>query len=100
MKARDEIGLSVLRGLLSAFTNELVARRRKPNEELSDDDAIAVIKKQAKQRRDSIEQFRNGKERISPKRRKRTWNTSQYLPEEMSKEEVEIMAKAKKKNLE
>ncbi len=100
MKARDEIGLSVLRGLLSAFTNELVARRRKPNEELSDDDAIAVIKKQAKQRRDSIEQFRNGKrEDLAKKEEKELGILSQYLPEEMSKEEVEIMAKAKKEEL-
>ena len=58
--SKDTVRLSVLRGLLAAFTNELVATKRKPQEELSDEEIIAVIRRAVKQRKDSIEQFRKG----------------------------------------
>lgn len=100
LRARNELELSVFRGLLAAFTNELIARKRKPNEELSDDDAVSVIKKQAKQRKDSIEQFRNGKrEDLAEKEEKELAILSKYLPEEMSREEIEKIAKEKYKEL-
>lgn len=100
MKARDEIELSVFRGLLAAFTNELVAMKRKPNEELSDNDAVVVIKKQAKQRKDSIEQFRNGKrEDLAEKEEKELAILSKYLPKEMNREEIKKIAKIKKEEL-
>ena len=60
MKARDEVRLTVLRSLVTAFTNELVAKKRKPDEELSDEDTLVVISRAAKQRKDSIEQFQKG----------------------------------------
>ena len=60
MMAKDQLKLSVVRGISAAFTNELVAKKRKPDEVLSDEDALAVITRQAKQRKDSIEQFRAG----------------------------------------
>ncbi|MBI2065781.1 MAG: GatB/YqeY domain-containing protein [Candidatus Zambryskibacteria bacterium] len=37
MKVRDAVRLSVIRGLLSSFTNEAIAKKRKPDEELSDE---------------------------------------------------------------
>ena len=49
MKARNEVEHSVLRGLSTAFTNELVANKKMPSDVLSDDEVLAVIKKQAKQ---------------------------------------------------
>ncbi len=52
--AKDGIGLSVGRGLVAAFTNELVAKSRKPTEELNDEEALAVIRRAVKQRKDSI----------------------------------------------
>lgn len=60
MRARDALRVSVIRGMLAAFTNELVARGRKPQEQLADDDAIAVIHRLGRQRRESIEQFTKG----------------------------------------
>lgn len=100
MKAKEEIKLSVLRGLLNAFTNELVAKGKKPSGELSDNEAIAVIKRQAKQRKDSIEQFRNGKrEDLAEKEEKELAILYKYLPEEMNREEIEKIAKAKKREL-
>jgi hypothetical protein len=60
MKARDEVRLLVLRGIAAAFTNKLVMLKKSTIEPLGDEDASAVLKKQAKQRRDSIEQFEKG----------------------------------------
>ena len=60
MKARDEVRLGVLRGLLAGFTNELVATKRTPQEELLDEQAMSVIMRAVKQRKDSIDQFTKG----------------------------------------
>lgn len=60
MKAKDSVRLTVLRGLSTAFMNELVATNRTPQSELSDEETIAVINREAKKRKDSIAQFTNG----------------------------------------
>ena len=68
--------------------------------ELSDEEALSVIKKQAKQRKDSIEQFRNGgRNDLAEKEEKELVIISEYLPKEMSKEDIEKIAKSKKKEL-
>lgn len=60
MRDKDTVRVNVLRGLMSSFTNELVSKKKKPDELLSDDEAITVIMRAVKQRKDSIEQFKNG----------------------------------------
>jgi uncharacterized protein len=53
MKARDELRVSVLRMLKAAAKMRQVELRR----DLSDDEYLDVVAKQAKQRRESVEQF-------------------------------------------
>lgn len=60
MLEKNPLKLNTIRGLLAACTNELVAARRKPDEILTDDETFAVIRRAARQRQDSIEQFRAG----------------------------------------
>ena len=60
MKARDAVRLEVMRGLVTAFTNELVATGHTPQDMLSDEEALKVITRASKQRKDSIEQFTKG----------------------------------------
>lgn len=60
MKARDAERLLVLRSVVTALTNELVAKRRKPDEVLSDEDTVAVIKREYRKRKDASEQFTAG----------------------------------------
>ena len=55
MKARDSIRVDTLRGAMTAFTNELVAKGKKPTEELDDNGAITVLKRLAKQRKEAAE---------------------------------------------
>ncbi|MCX6753620.1 MAG: GatB/YqeY domain-containing protein [Candidatus Nomurabacteria bacterium] len=60
MKSGDKVRLEVMRGLVTAFTNELVATKRTPQDLLTDEEAIKVITRASKQRKDSIEQFTKG----------------------------------------
>lgn len=96
MKAKDSTRLLVMRGLMSSFTNETVAKGRKPDIDLSDDEAIAVIKKAAKQRKDSIEQFRKGgREDLAEKEEAELKIINEYLPEEMPRSDIEKIVKMK-----
>ena len=100
MKARDMLKVNTLRGAMTAFTNELVAKGRKPTEELADNDAITVLKRLAKQRQDSIEQFTKGnRPELADKESKELEVLKGYLPQTASREEIEKVALAKKAEL-
>jgi uncharacterized protein YqeY len=100
MLARDSVRLEVLRGMVSAFTNELVAKGRKPQEMLSDEEALAVITRLSKQRKDSIEQYtKGGREDLVAEEKAQLAVIETFLPELMSKEEVEKVVKAKQAEL-
>jgi len=96
MLTKKEVKLLTLRGLLSAFTNELVIFKRKPSEELADEEALTVIRRAVKQRKDSIEQFTKGlREDLADNERSELRILETYLPAQMSKEEVMKVAQAK-----
>lgn len=100
MKARDQVRLNVLRGLLSAFTNEAVAKKRKPDEELSDDEALTVISRGVKQRKDSIEQFsKGGRSDLADSERAELKILENYLPKQMSREEILAFVTSRQKEL-
>jgi len=96
MKAKDEVRLAVVRGLAAAMTNELVAKGKKPTDELTDDEALAVIKRASKQRQDSIAQFTaGGREDLAANEEAELKIIEEYLPAQMPREEIEKIAKAK-----
>jgi hypothetical protein len=100
MKEKDELRLLVLRGLMAAFTNELVSKKKKPDGELSDEEALEVIQRGAKQRKDSIEQFnKGGRADLAESEEKELAILEEYLPEMMGRDEIEKLAKAKKEEL-
>jgi len=100
MMAKDAVRLETLRGMSAAFTNELVAKSRKPSEFLNDEEVLAVITRLAKQRKDSIEQFKKGnREDLVEVEEGQLAILSTYLPKMMDKAEVEKIAKAKKDEL-
>ncbi len=100
MLARDAVRLEVLRGMSAAFTNELVAKGRKPQEMLSDEEALAVITRLAKQRKDSIEQYtKGGREDLVAEEKSQLAVIETFLPELMSADEVEKIARAKQAEL-
>lgn len=96
MKARDEVTLRTYRSLVTAMTNEVVAKKRKPDEFLTDDEALFVLKRAANQRKDSIEQFdAGGRPELSVPEKEELAVIEALLPAQMSTEEIETVAKAK-----
>jgi uncharacterized protein len=95
MKAKDAAKLTVLRGIKSAFTNKLVANGGTPQDEISDEVAMEVIKTAAKQRKDAIEQFeKGGRPELAEGEKKELEIIEAYLPEMMSEEKVREIVKA------
>lgn len=100
LRAKDTLRLLVLRGLLSEFINTLVSQKRKPSEEISDEDALQVINRAAKQRKDSIEQFtKGGRQDLVEKEEAELVILEEYLPKMMDKDDIQKLAKAKKDEL-
>lgn len=96
MKAKDNLRRDTLRGALSAFTNELVAKGRKPTEEIPDQEAITVLKRLAKQRKDSAEQFTaGGRPELALKESHELKIIEGYLPQTASRAEIEKIVQAK-----
>lgn len=100
MKAHDADKLKAYRNMSSAFTNELVAKGKKPQDFLNDEEALAVITKLAKQRKDSIEQFKTGgREDLVKEEEIELKILEVFLPKLMEKSEVEVIARAKQSEL-
>ncbi len=100
MKAKDALSLNVLRGLLSSFTNEAVSKKRKPDEELSDEEALTVISRAVKQRKDSISQFEKGNRADLAEIEKLELKIlEKYLPAQLSKEEISAYVKSRQAEL-
>ena len=100
MLARDTIELETLRSVLAGFTNELVAKGRKPSETLSDEEVLTVIARLAKQRKDSIEQFtKGGREDLVKNEEAQLIILEGYLPKLMDIDEIRQIVNAKKEKL-
>jgi uncharacterized protein YqeY len=86
MKARDTLKSSVLSLLRADFINTAMAKKK---QKLEDADALAVIRKQAKQREDSIEQFTKGNRvDLADKEKHELEILKSYLPQELAEEEL------------
>jgi uncharacterized protein YqeY len=86
MKARDAERLSTLRMLQSSFKYQQI----EVGHELSDEEAMAVIRKAVKQRLDSIEQFTKGnRPELAEKERREMELLKTWLPPELTDEEIE-----------
>lgn len=96
MKARETEKLEVLRSISAAFTNDLIAKKRKPSDELSDDEAILVVQRLAKQRKDSIEQYHaGGRDDLAEAEKEELKYIKAYLPQMMARDEIKRLALAK-----
>jgi len=88
MRAKDTTKLGVLRMLKSAFTYAAIAKSG-PEGQLSDTDATQVIRKQVKQRQDSIESFeKGGRAELADKEKEELSILNAYLPQAMSPDEL------------
>ena len=88
MRAKNAARLSVLRLLKAALKNATIEKVGAEGE-LSDADAVAVIRKQVKQRQDSIESFeKGGRAELAEKEKEELAILNTYLPQGMSPDEL------------
>jgi uncharacterized protein len=88
MRAKDATKLGVLRMLKSALKYAAIAKSGAETE-LSDAEAVQVIRKQTKQRQDSIESFdKGGRAELADKEKEELKILNTYLPKGMSPDEL------------
>ena len=86
LKAHDEIRLSTLRLLSSAFNYEFIAKQHK----LSEEEELAVVRKEAKKRKEAIEAYQKaGAQDRADKEQKELEILEEYLPAGLSDAEIE-----------
>ena len=87
MKARDDVRSSTLRMILTAVTNAEVAG--KVAKELTDDEVLTVLSSEAKKRREAAVAFEEGdRPESAAKERAETAVIQDYLPAQLSPEEI------------
>ena len=88
MREKNTTKLGVLRMLKAAMTNAAIEKSGAQGQ-LSDADATQVIRKQVKQRQDSIESFeKGGRAELAAKEKEELSILQTYLPQAMSADEV------------
>ena len=85
MRARDTVRLAVVRSIQTAIT----MREKETGETLSEDELVAVVQKQGKQRRDSLQQFADaGRDDLAQREADELAWIAHYLPAQLSDDEV------------
>ena len=88
MKAREAVRLGVLR-MLKAALKYAAIEKHGVSGQLDDAEAMAVLRKQAKQRQDSIEGFEKGnRPELAQKEKEELAMLSEYLPKQLGAEEI------------
>jgi uncharacterized protein YqeY len=94
MLAKDEVAKLTYRSLLSSFMNELVAKMKKPQDLLTDEEVMTVIRREIKKREDSIKQFIDaGRAELAESEVLEKDILMKFLPAQLSAEEVEEKVK-------
>ncbi|MFA6095043.1 MAG: GatB/YqeY domain-containing protein [Candidatus Paceibacterota bacterium] len=97
MLAKNTVKLAVMRALTAAFTNEAITLKV---EKLTDEQALAIIRRGVKQRKDSIEQFtKGGRADLADSEIAELKILETFLPQMMSKDDIRKIAEAKKTEL-
>jgi uncharacterized protein len=93
MKARNEVATSTLRMVLTAVTNEEVAGTTA--RQLSDDEIVRVLGREAKKRREAAEAFdAAGRAELAARERAEGVVIDAYLPQQLSDDEMRALVSA------
>jgi len=85
MKERNEVKVRTLRMVIASIKNWEVENTK----EIDDDGMIAVLSKEAKRRKEAIEEYRKaGREDLAKAEEEELKIIESYLPERMSEEEI------------
>lgn len=86
LKAKDSVRLSTLRYILSQIKNREIEKQT----ELSEEETVAILRKQAKELRESIDAFtKGGRTELVTEYQQQLDILSAYLPQEISDEELQ-----------
>ena len=91
LKLKDSQKVETLRGMLASIHNEEIAKRSKSGEsDLTEEEVTVVLQKEAKKRKEAIEIYSKADRRdLEDKERAELETISAYLPEELSRDEIE-----------
>ena len=96
MKEKNMAAVTTYRGLMSAMTNAVVATGKAPDTPVDDEMAMDVLTKEAKKRKDSIQQYTDaGRPELAEDEQVELAIIEGFLPEMMSKDEIRAIAEAK-----
>jgi len=96
MKAKEKDRLQVLRSLKAKLMEKEISERKGGEAKLTDEQAVEVLMKAAKQRKESIEQFEEGgRDDLAENEKAELEIIEAYLPEMMDEEEVRAVVKEK-----
>ena len=97
MKERNMAAVTTYRGLMAAFTNEVVAQKSSPDTPVDDELALKVLTREAKRRKDSIKQYSDaGRDDLADDEKVELKIIENFLPELMSVEEIKKIVTEKK----
>ncbi|MGM8214154.1 GatB/YqeY domain-containing protein [Bacillaceae bacterium W0354] len=86
LKNKEKDRLAVIRMVKASLQNEAI----KKGGELSEDDELQVLTREVKQRKDSLQEFKNAnRDDLAEKTERELEIVSQYLPKQLSDEELE-----------
>ncbi|MBD2310580.1 GatB/YqeY domain-containing protein [Desertifilum sp. FACHB-1129] len=90
MKAKDKVRLETVRSIKKVLLEKQTSVRDPESKELSEAEELEVLSQLAKQRRDSIEQYRSaGREDLAQKEEQELVIIEEYLPRQLSDAEIE-----------
>ncbi len=96
MREKNMAEVTTFRGLISAFTNEVVAMGKSPDTAIEDEDALRVLTREAKRRKDSIQQYTDaGRPELAEDEQVELALIETFLPTLMSAEEIKSFVEAK-----
>jgi len=85
MKDRDKLKVSTIRMVLAGVKNEEIAKRG----ELTEEEFLTVLAREARKRKESIEEFgKGGRQDLVEKEERELSIIESYLPEQLSEDEV------------
>ena len=96
LKSGEKEKTGVLRFLISAIKNHQIEIKAKDEQYLKDEEAIAVIRRQVKQRKDSITEYeKGGRQELADKEKVEMEILENYLPAQADEAKIREIVKAK-----
>lgn len=89
MRARDAVRLRTIRSIRAALQEREIEARTGGDAALGDDDVLAVLQKQAKQRRDAMDQYHAaGRDDLAAGEEAELAVIESYLPQQLGDDEI------------